>query len=480
MLSSSRHAGSLTCRSPEVQSEHHPNGARASVRTYESVGSGGARRGLTLSASSDAAGRTVRIAVEGASFELQRTLDASGRETARAVNTALRVELGRDALGRVETRRVLWQGREVRRTDYAYASGRLAAVRDSKSGALTYDYDPVGNLVAIHPRSGCDVRRGLSVAEDCGSPLYELDRAGRVVQTEWASYEYDRAGRRVRKRDADGGSTRYEWDAAGRLAVVAADGRPTVRYAYDPLGRVRARTVIEETEQGSIERVRTFRWDGPRLVHEEEGDTSVTWLWLEGEVVGCLVGGRVLTFLVDPRGVVTEVVDESGELVFSPEGDPLASAFAPPSHVHQPWCWTGHWFDVDTGLAFSLTRFYDPELSAYLSPHPFGPAAGWNTVGIPSCPVTGRSELGLAAGLHRWYGRAIPRTLDRELAELTLEALGAGMRELDDALAHVLRDPWAQFLRPIAPHLPSTRLREAGPFRVCEPPALMPASEATE
>lgn len=451
------------CGPFEVRRTYGPTGATARVDTS---------LGLSVDLHPDTAGRLVGASTRAVPWTVRRVLDAAGRERERTIGDALRVLQERDAMGRVTLRRIEWRGRELSRTEYRYGSGRLLGVRSTHGVPTTYEYDHAGNLIASSP-TGCDVRRGMTVAKDCSSPLYEVDDAGRVVQTDRAQYAYDAAGRRVLRRDAEGRVTHYEWDAAGRLATVHQEGARTVRYAYDALGRPRRRSTLEDGK----ERARELHWDGLHLVHEVEGNDLVSWIWLDGQVAGCLSNDRALTFLSHPRGVITEVVDAQGTLLFSPTGDPLASTFQRASSVHQPWCGEGHWFDPDTGLAMTPFRFYDPEVCAYLSPHPFGPAAGWNAYGIPVPSGGAMSRYGLATGLQPFLGAATPSTLDRELVELTIAALEPTRSLRDDPLAIAKLDPWAHAFGLLAPHLPSSRLAVSSPFQLEDTPRWMPAFE---
>lgn len=453
-----------SCGDVDVESAFDAAGARVELRTS---------LGLHVHASADATGRTLRVALGpgGGSWELRRSFDGCGREREWSASGDVRVLLHRDVLGRVICRRVQQGGRELSRTEYTYAGGRLVRVADSRRGLVEYEYDAAGNLIVSDPQTGCDVRRGSNVSDDCGSPLLVTGPDGRVLHAHGSDFEHDPAGRRVSKTDAAGRLTRYGWDGAGRLVSVEAEGKPRVTYAYDPLGRLQTRTVAGVGEQAP-ERVRNFHWDGPRLVHEVEGAEVLSWIWMGDRPVGCFDGERTLTYLWDPRGTVSEVIDASGALVWSAEADPLGLTLAQDDSIPQPWYFDGHWYDRTTGLAMSLFRFWDPSTSSYLSPHPFGPAAGTCLYGIPVEPVPRFGGLGLAAGPNPHFGSAISPTLDRELTDLTLSALTLDMPR--DPEPPWCSDPWAHFLGPLAPHFPSTRLNASGPWRTLKEPLVLP------
>lgn len=463
-----RDACSRVCRETygefQVESSFDSNGSRVGLRTS---------LGLHIHLRADVAGRISRVAlgsVGGLHWEVQRTFDAAGREREWHVNSGLRIILSRDAFGRVVSRRLEHGGRELARTEYTYAGGRLVRVIDSRTGLVEYDHDAAGNLIISDPTTGCDVRRGTNVSDDSSSPLLMMGYDGRVLNAHGADYEYDRAGRRVSKVDAEGRTTRYTWDGAGRLVSVEIDGKRRVSYAYDALGRLRTRTVGSMGDEAPA-RTRHFHWDGARLVHEVEDDEVLSWIWMDDRLVGCFDGERAFTYLWDPRGTVSEVFDASGALVWSAEADPLGLTFTQDASILQPWLFDGHWYDRETGLAMTLFRFFDPTTASYLSPHPFGPAAGLCLYGIPIRPVPTYAGLGLGAGPNPYFGRAISPTLDRELAELVLRTLLPNAPRNEEP---PWCDPWKYLLGPFAHHFPSMRLAEAGPWHFFQEPTMTP------
>src|SRR5690606_13391169 len=129
-----------SCGDVDVESAFDAAGARVELRTS---------LGLHVHASADATGRTLRVALGpgGGSWELRRSFDGCGREREWSASGDVRVLLHRDVLGRVICRRVQQGGRELSRTEYTYAGGRLVRVADSRRGLVEYEYDAAGNLI---------------------------------------------------------------------------------------------------------------------------------------------------------------------------------------------------------------------------------------------------------------------------------------------------------------------------------------------
>jgi RHS repeat-associated protein len=396
--------------------------------------------GRTLTFRYDAAGRTVyRRTPAGAEShwewtdaDLPRTLRAGQRtigfahapdnglpprETTRHLPGGGRVEQTWDDLGQL-TEQCLTRGdRPVRRRVYDYGpAGRLRSLSETaglaKADPLRVETDADLRVTAIrgggrpeesyeYDASGTIVRARTGGGEPGERPPVEyltegvrLRRAGRV------RYEYDEQGRVVRQRRhlPSGGvrEWRYTWDADDRLTDVVTPDGGHWRYRYDPLGRRIAKqrlagdgTVLEESR---------FVWDGVRVAertrwHAESGETrTTTWDWHPGShrpVAQRDRGGlrsapqedideRFHAIVTDLVGTPTELVDESGAITWQarptltgrlPDGEAGGAADCP---LRFP----GQYHDAETGLHYSLYRYYDPATGWYLSPDPLGVVFG--------------------------------------------------------------------------------------------------------
>ncbi|WP_158619362.1 RHS repeat-associated core domain-containing protein [Pseudomonas sp. v388] len=134
----------------------------------------------------------------------------------------------------------------VKRVYHYDAASQLTELDDSRRGHLSYQYDPVGRLLAAHSR--------------LGQETFKFDPAGNLLQpTAWQRrplepskdrealldnvlrdynghrYEYDERGNQIRRWHQHRRS-QLTWDLFDRL-VGYSDERLSVMYAYDPLGR---------------------------------------------------------------------------------------------------------------------------------------------------------------------------------------------------------------------------------------------------
>ena len=157
---------------------------------------------------------------------------------------------------------------------------RKGAKEEEAASAVSYAYDPVGNLLKTQAGDGKEVLSETSYVYDAlnrviqvidpsgGKTVYTYDRTGHVSSITDAagnrrSFAYNDAGELAEETDIRGNTTRYEYNLLGQLSSVTdgmgrktrhyylpggrlektvyPDGRE-MRYAYDKLGRVTART----------------------------------------------------------------------------------------------------------------------------------------------------------------------------------------------------------------------------------------------
>ena len=251
-------------------------GQAAATLEYDAVGrltrlSDGAGRSWTFGW--DRAGRlTSRGTPDGRTERL--TYDEAGRLIERAGSDGSGERYAWDSAGRLAGLHRPGAGEQ----SFAYDGfGRLAR-NTWPGGALSYAYDPAGNLSRVQEqRSGQAVdytydADGLALTRTLPGGLhseYERDREGNLVrarlgeaevrvehdplrrrkrvhygQTASAEYAYDPEGRvqSLTVRDASGQpllGVRYGWDTSGRLVSADHDGK-RLEYAYDAVGRLAA------------------------------------------------------------------------------------------------------------------------------------------------------------------------------------------------------------------------------------------------
>jgi len=141
-----------------------------------------------------------------------------------------------------------------------------------------------------------------------------------------AHYSYDAVGRRIRK-EIGSRVTRYVW--AG------------------------ARLLGETTIEGSHVSKRDYLWDP---------DRPIPYAMREN--------GKIYYLHVGARCEVLCMTDATGSVVWRADYRAFGQARVRAGEVFQPWRLAGQYFDEETGLHYSLARYYDPALGRFLSVDP--------------------------------------------------------------------------------------------------------------
>lgn len=327
-----------------------------------------------------------------------RTLRSRGYQTADgAVTTTLRY----DGTGRIRRVEGLIGGGVH---NYQYddlgqlsqsALWRLGASGMEHISTIGYRYDDAANRLALEAR---DVS-GRTVGTLSGASYISQHRMDTYQRQGEATYaaEYDSAGNMLFNPQS---RQRYEWNADGRLARIvygaqAQPGKPGAagdytQFTYDAQGKIRR---IQEAYAGTVREDAAYVWVGGQLVQK--------WDVLSGRLVQTYnddgyadhaSDGVVSAYLLlkNHQGSVVGKTDLHGRLLervdYSPEGvvqarqvrgaDGAMRDDAPRTDL--PFGYAGYWQHARSGLAIAGLRFYDSQLSRWISRDPIGEAGGSN------------------------------------------------------------------------------------------------------
>lgn len=165
------------------------------------------------------------------------------------------------------------------------------------------------------------------------------------------------------------GELHCTWGGPGLLQQVRL-GERTVQCQYDALKRR-----VWKSDGHTSWR---YGWWGYQLLWEEVQHAPGApwgrrdWL-LHPETLEPLAfreQGRVYHVQTDARGAVIRVFDEAGLVVWRARYDAYGVATIEVAQVRQPWRLLGQYEDEETGLYYSLERYYAPWLRAHLSLDP--------------------------------------------------------------------------------------------------------------
>gem|GEM_PF-4184062 len=228
--------------------------------------------------------------------------------------------LGYDGLHRLTSASGIWGG-----YIYGYDTGNNITSRIGGAGTLTYNYlDGTNRLNSI---SG--ITRN-----------YAYDTRGRVTSDALRTYTWNDADEITAVPNA----ATYGYDANGkRIRTTKADG--TIEYAlYDSGGRL------------------------VYVDHPASGQHSV-YLELAGKPLAEVTNGNPTYLHPDLLGSPKMATNSSQQLLWREHFDPYGSKL---NGVAEKIGYTGHAYDMETGLTYAQARFYDPAVGRFLSNDPIG------------------------------------------------------------------------------------------------------------
>jgi RHS repeat-associated protein len=285
----------------------------------------------------------------------------------------------------IDNRGLIWKRRNTKPvgqgdTTWTFVPDTLGRIRRYTTLGVDsiFTYDKVGNRT------------------DLGG---QVIAGNRLVKFNADSLFYDADGNLVKRRRAGADVQRLYWNSVGQLVAVWMSGGDSVSFAYDGFGR-RAR-------KWTATRTTRFIWDGEDLLAELDGSGNrvAEYVYYLGtdrphSVRRSGSNNEVYYFAQDFPGHVLGLFNTSGVLVwqnrYSTFGSEL-SGFprgAVPSENFLRFA--GRELDVETGLYYVRSRYYDPRVGRFISEDPIGLAGGINPyVYAGNNPINFRDPYGL-------------------------------------------------------------------------------------
>ncbi len=300
-------------------------------------------------------------------------------------------------------------------------------------GAVTtYQYDPVGQLVAMVPEKA----RGELFRHDptgnlfeasVGAKAREYGKGNRLVRRGDTAYAWDGDGRLIEKvvKDPATGSEqrfRYRWNGAGLLEAATAPDGTLVELMYDPFARrLQKRVSRHAAGEGrpTLVALTRFVWDGDVLVHEirrsarasgdpvvveertycfeEDGFEPVAHQESRRDDVG-QEHGAWFHYVNDLNGTPERLIGADGAIACDLRLSAWGSAdVLPGAKASTPIRFQGQYEDAETGLSYNRFRYYDSETGTFISADPIGLHGGTNEFRAPVNMQSWIDPLGLAA-----------------------------------------------------------------------------------
>ncbi|MDY7233034.1 RHS repeat-associated core domain-containing protein [Hyalangium rubrum] len=269
-------------------------------------------------------------------------------------------------------------------TMYGYdAIDRLTGVAYPDDRAILYHLDSVGNRIGEReaPFSALS-SLGPEAFHSLPSNQFSRNTSATYNRTDWLltlSDSLDTSHNRQLTYDANGNlsslisparSRTLSWDIRNTLTTVYDNNQETGRYDYDAnLQRIWRRTTQESVEylldeDFVLQEVDTLQL-ARRRYHYAQRPLAVT------DTTAASSTTRLLHN--DSLGSVSDTTSPTGEVVATRKYDAWGSPREgmPPSASDFKLGFTGHQYDVETGLTYARARYYDTALGRFISRDPF-------------------------------------------------------------------------------------------------------------
>jgi RHS repeat-associated protein len=279
------------------------------------------------------------------------------------------VELTRDALGRIATRKETIGG--ITNSDaYTYdARGRLTKVTRGAAVIGSYAYDDNDNRI--------------SATDSKGARAASHDAQDRLLSEGGASFSYTPEGALLAK-TAGTDTTTYLYDLLGALRGVTLPNGTEVTYVVDgthrrigkKLNGTLSKAFLYQNILPAVSATAPPYPSGTQVVAELDASGAIVSRFLYGSkphVPDAMVrAGRTYRLVSDERGSIRLVVDDaaSGAVAQRIDYDVWGNVMSDSSPGFQPFGFAGGLYDADTGLVRFGARDYDASAGRWTAKDP--------------------------------------------------------------------------------------------------------------
>ena len=177
---------------------------------------------------------------------------------------------------------------------------------------------------------------------------------------------YDEIGNPTQYRD---GMT-FDWESGRRLASIT-QGTNSYSYSYDSSG-VRISKTVNGTTYSYI-------YDNGQLIYADTPSGGMTFFYENDSVAGYKYGPEYYYYIKNLQGDIVGVIDKNCNLLYQYEYDAWGnhtvldaqgntiSPDAPHVANSNPLRYRGYFFDTETGLYLTGTRYYDPVTCRFIN-----------------------------------------------------------------------------------------------------------------
>lgn len=229
----------------------------------------------------------------------------------------------------------------------------------------TYTYDDLNRLTqAVHTPSGGQAT----------TYTYSYNAIGNITSANGSSYTYSGTGKTNPHAVTSIGSNNYTYDDNGNIATS-----PNQVFIFNWQNQPTKITLGGSTNIGSY-----YDENGQRFIYQTQSSTEVqvddTYLVRGGtpEIslklsdvpIGTISNGMLYSSIADHLGTPVKQINSSGTVVEAVTYGPFGAILSQTGTLNTKHGYTGHEYDVDTGLTYAEARYYNAAIGKFISQDP--------------------------------------------------------------------------------------------------------------
>ena len=268
--------------------------------------------------------------------------------------------------------------------DYVYDLADQVTQETHHGDSFGYTYDPLGQLTETERSNGPDESFSYDAnGSRIGAGLI-VGPNNQITSDDVFDYSYDDEGNLVTKTEvATGEVAEYKYDHRNRLTQVHLRSAVGVllseaSYTYDVFNR-RIAKLVDPDGSGPISPVRTsFVYDGEHIWAEFDGSDDVINRFLFSEHIDDVLaryrpGEGTVWHLTDRQGTVRDQIDSTGDAINHTDYGSFGNVLSEtnPDSADR-FKYTGREFDIETGLHYFRSRYYDATQGRFITEDPIG------------------------------------------------------------------------------------------------------------
>ena len=263
------------------------------------------------------------------------------------------------------------------------SNNNIIAVTDENGKRISYKYDGMGqlirennpytNLTTVYSYDkGGNITSAKEYAYTTAAELGTVKKTNTYTygDSNWKdkltayngkTITYDKIGNPLTYRD----SLSFKWKNGRQLASLQ-NGSSVINYTYNADG-------VRIGKSGS--RAGTFIVSGTQILREINSVATIDYLYDEnGSPIGLTYKGKTYYYRKNLQGDIINITDSTGAKVvtytYNAWGKLMSMTGNMELAVNNPFRYRGYYYDVESGLYYLNSRYYDPQTGRFINAEP--------------------------------------------------------------------------------------------------------------